>query len=93
MDTVKCKKSHSLLRIFSYPRVEFSMETNLLVGFTVCPLELLKVDCEWKGVKLGNVCHRNGNEQLSPIKKGLTPIRFLIEQKVQITIKMVTKLG
>ena len=48
MDTLKCKKSHSLLGFLSLPKVDFSMETNLLVWFTVCPLELLKEDYEIK---------------------------------------------
>ena len=69
------------------------METNLLVGFTVSPLELLKDDYERKGEKSSNVFHRNGNNQTLTFKKRLTPVRFLIEQKVQITINSVTKIG
>ena len=87
MDTLKCKKSHSLLKFLSYPKVEFSMETNHLVRFTVSPLELFKEDCERKGEKSGNVCHRNGNEQTLTYMKRHTPFRFLIVQKVQNTIK------
>ena len=69
------------------------METNLLVGFTVSPLELLKEDNERKGEKSSNVFHRNENKQTLTFKKRLTPLRFLIGQKVQITINRVTKIG
>ena len=69
------------------------METNLLVGFTVSPLELLKNDNERKGEKSSTVFHRNGNEQTLTFNKRLKPLRFLIEQKVQITINRVTKIG
>ena len=69
------------------------METNLLVGFTVSPLELLKNDYERKGEKSRNFFHRNGNKQTLTFKKRLTPLRFLIGQKVQITINRVTKIG
>ena len=33
------------------------------------------------------------NKQTLTFKKRLTPLRFLIEQKVQITINRVTKIG
>ena len=69
------------------------METNLLVGFTVSPLELLKDDYERKCEKSSNVFHRNGNKQTLTFKKRLTPLRFLIGQQVQITINRVTKIG
>ena len=69
------------------------METNLLVGFTVSPLELLKEDNERKGERSSTVFHRNGNKQTLTFNKRLTPLRFLIEQKVQITINRVTKIG
>ena len=69
------------------------METNLLVGFTVCPLELSKEENERKGEISSTVFHRNGNKQTLTFKKRLAPLRFLIEQKVQITINKVTKIG
>ena len=69
------------------------MKTNLLVGFTVSPLGLLKDDYERKGEKSSNVFHRNRNKQTLTFKKRLTHLRFLIGQKVQITINRVTKIG
>ena len=69
------------------------METNLLVGFTVSPLELLKDDYERKGENSSNVFHRNENKQTHTFKKRLTPLKFLIGQKVQITINRVPKIG
>ena len=59
----------------------------------VNPLELLKDDFERKGEKSSNVFLRNGNKQTLTFKKRLTPVRFLIKQKVQITINKVTKIG
>ena len=69
------------------------METNLLVGSMVSPLELLKDDYERKCEKSSNIFHRNGNKQTLTLKKRLTPLRFLFAQKVQITVNRVTKIG
>ena len=57
------------------------MKTNLLVGFTVSPLELLKDDYERKGEKSCNVFHRNGNKQTLTFKKKTHTFKILNRAK------------